>query len=68
MKPNTRLPAIPEQAAFMRLEYCVLALQPLLTRPEYLALRGKVARWDIESDEKGMAAAAAVKKRWVSSR
>lgn len=50
MKPLDRLPALPVQAAFMRLQVCISQLQPFMSEAEFKSVRTKICEWDLASD------------------
>lgn len=45
--PLEKLPALPEQAAFMRVELCYCAIAPFMTADEQLAIRQRIYQWDV---------------------
>jgi hypothetical protein len=45
--PLDKLPALPEQCAFMRLEMAFCYLRPFMNDAEGLAIRQRIYQWDV---------------------
>ena len=52
MDPSDKLPPWPAQAAWMRVECCVLTLQPILTHEQYIEVRTAVSRWATQAEDR----------------
>ncbi len=67
MKPLDKLPAVPAQAAVIRMVTNLMTLQAggLVNDAEYLTIRTRIAQWDFEADAHGMRSAAGGRMRKV---
>jgi hypothetical protein len=50
MHPKDRVPAWPEQAAWMRLQCAIGVLQPFMSPEEYKSVRARICAWDVASE------------------